>query len=159
MLYFVTAKLTETCSEYQQAVLKKAIGITQVIPEAEADGKPDGTWTNTWHWVLSYVSCPESAALLTGAQGTRRAVTCFSPSPMVVYPQRPRVPVRLGLAAQDFAYGKQDSISLIESLKVLLRHQLHFLPTRFLLKSRGDLMCRKRLPHLSLHHPTLLVQR
>ncbi|CAD6573886.1 MAG: hypothetical protein TREMPRED_000956 [Tremellales sp. Tagirdzhanova-0007] len=53
----VKERLDASMNEYQQAVLKKAIGITQVIPQAEADGKPDGTWTNTWHWVLSDAAC------------------------------------------------------------------------------------------------------
>jgi len=48
-------KADEGGSEMQQSLLKKAIEITQKIPEAETDGKADGTWTNTWHWVLSCV--------------------------------------------------------------------------------------------------------
>jgi len=36
-------------------LLQKALGITQKVPPPESEEKPDGTWTNTWHWVLSSV--------------------------------------------------------------------------------------------------------
>jgi hypothetical protein len=38
------------CSEQQQVLLKKVIAMVQRIPTTD-----DNSWTNTWHWVLSYV--------------------------------------------------------------------------------------------------------
>lgn len=39
---------TDPCSEQQQHLLKRAVTACSQVPEQD-----DGTWTNTWHWVLS----------------------------------------------------------------------------------------------------------
>ena len=39
-----------TCSEHQQLLLKKVLATIQKVPTSD-----DSTWTNTWHWVLTYV--------------------------------------------------------------------------------------------------------
>ncbi|KAI9634308.1 uncharacterized protein MKK02DRAFT_34810 [Dioszegia hungarica] len=48
----VKDKVDASLTEPQLALLKKALEVAQNVPESD-----DGTWTNTWHWVLSDASC------------------------------------------------------------------------------------------------------
>jgi hypothetical protein len=76
-------------SEQQQGLLKKALAVAQKVPEAD-----DGTWTNTWHWVLSYVTGSFFGLKLTTVAGTLHAATFFSRLRMVVSQPRRRAAVR-----------------------------------------------------------------
>ncbi|ORY23528.1 hypothetical protein BCR39DRAFT_561900 [Naematelia encephala] len=48
----VKDKVDQSLSEQQHVLLRKALAVVQKTPDID-----DGTWTSSWHWVLSDASC------------------------------------------------------------------------------------------------------